>query len=207
MDAATRRALAEQLLSEQRIEPDVVEQQWRKSVEAAYWMGLLAGSSIGSKPPAIEERPISADALRRAANQMRLDGYCASPAFLPPDALSRVNAAIDAVVAGGWPPVFAWVFDDLWASVRTASVGRLLDATLGPGARQVPHVWVHVVPGVAGARGWAPHIDGGLARGSRTRPRSGSRSPTRRSIAAASTSCRARRRRPDFSNRVGRPRG
>ena len=39
-----------------------------------------------------------------------------------------MNAAIDAVVAGGWPPVFAWVFDDLWASVRTASVGRLLDA-------------------------------------------------------------------------------
>jgi len=169
MDAATRRAIAEQLLSEQQLKPALVEQQLQRAVEPAYWTGLVPGSSIGPNASPIHELPFDPQSLRHAGEQVRLDGYCATPVFLPPDALSRVNVTIDAVVADGWPPVFAWVFDDLWASVRTPTVAQLLDAALGPGARQVPHVWVHVVPAVAGARGWAPHVDGGLARGSRTR--------------------------------------
>jgi hypothetical protein len=169
MDAATRRAVAEQLLSEQQLTPVVVEQQLQRSGDSAYWRGLVPGSSIGTKAPAIHGLPLGDDAVRRAAELMGLDGYCVVPVFLPPDALSRVNAAIDAVIADGWPAVFAWVFDDLWAAVRTVAVGRLLDAALGPNARQLPHLWVHVVPAIAGARGWAPHVDGGLARGSRRR--------------------------------------
>ena len=48
------------------------------------------------------------------------------------------------------------------------AVRRLLEATLGAGARQVPHLWVHIVPAVDGARGWGPHKDGGQASRSRS---------------------------------------
>src|SRR5207253_5707775 len=96
-------------------------------------------------------------------------GYGALPAFLPDAALSALNGSIDGVVGAGWPPVFAFVFDVMWSVVRTSAVRSIVAHTIGAGAAQVPHVWVHVVPAVAGARGWAPHKDGGFATGSPSR--------------------------------------
>jgi len=39
-------------------------------------------------------------------------------------------------------------------------VNRVLEAVLGRGFLQIAHVWAHVVQPVAGATGWAPHVDG-----------------------------------------------
>ena len=115
----------------------------------------------------IEETVITDGAWPGIARRIRDEGYGATPVFLAPPALARLNGAIDALTAEGWPATFAWVFDEFWSAARTTAVRGLLAAALGPGVRQVPHVWVHIVPAVSGARGWGPHKDGGLARGSR----------------------------------------
>src|SRR5207244_3331141 len=74
--------------------------------------------------------------------------------------LSRLNAAIDAVVAAGWPPVFAWVYDEFWSLARLPDASPLIASQLGAGYSQIPHIWVHVVPAMVGSSGWTPHFDG-----------------------------------------------
>ena len=167
MDALSRRAIAEQLLVDHQLDPAAVGERARCGALPGYWTSLCSGLSIGTAAPALDEMTLPAASWTGAARQIRDEGYGAAAVFLPPPVLARLNGAIDAVSAAGWPSTFAWVFDDFWLAARTAAVRGLLDASLGPGARQVPHVWVHVVPAVAGARGWGPHKDGGLARGSR----------------------------------------
>jgi hypothetical protein len=168
MDAAARRAIAEQLADAQRLDPAAVEERAGRARSAQYWATLCPELTIGSAVARLDEIALADSASSDAARQVREHGYGALPDFLPAPVLARLNRAIDVVTAAGWPANFAWVFDDLWAAARTLAVGGLLDGTLGSGARQVPHVWVHIVPAVDGARGWGPHKDGGLARGSRS---------------------------------------
>jgi phytanoyl-CoA dioxygenase PhyH len=169
MDAAARRSVAEQMLAERMLDAAALAERARRSTSADYWTALVPGSSIALAPAPGVEWPMAASEVISIARHVEQHGYGALPVFLPESTLATLNATIDGVVAAGWPPVFAFVFDALWSAVRSSAVRAVLDGTLGAGARQVPHVWVHVVPPVAGARGWAPHKDGGLARGSRSR--------------------------------------
>src|SRR5262249_58094823 len=82
------------------------------------------------------------------------------PVLIDEATLAALNGAVDAVRTAGWPPVFAFVYDEFWSLVRIPAITTLLSATLGRGFRQIPHVWVHVVPPIEGGRGWTPHVDG-----------------------------------------------
>jgi Phytanoyl-CoA dioxygenase (PhyH) len=177
MDSAARRSLAEQMLGERVIDAAAVVDRVNCCLSAEYWTSLVPGSSISPTPGALAELPLRADEAASVGRHVGQHGYGALPVFLPACTLAPLNATIDAVVAAGWPPVFAFLFDALWSTVRTAGVRAVLEGVLGPAAHQVPHVWVHVVPAVAGARGWGPHKDGGLA----------TRSPSRLSIWIALT--------------------
>jgi ectoine hydroxylase-related dioxygenase (phytanoyl-CoA dioxygenase family) len=177
MDSAARRTIAEQMLAERVIDAATVVECVNCCISPDYWTSLVPGSSISLTPAPLSERPLPAGAAASLARHIEQHGYGALPVFLPDAALAPLNAIVDAVVAADWPPVFAFVFDALWSTVRGAAVGAVLERTLGAAARQVPHVWVHVVPAVAGARGWAPHKDGGLA----------ARSPSRLSVWIALT--------------------
>jgi hypothetical protein len=177
MDSAARRSIAEQMLAERVIDAAAVVGRVNCSLSPDYWTSLVPGSSISLTPPPLPELPLPAGEAACVAGHVEQHGYGALPVFFPDATLAPLNAIVDAVVAADWPPVFAFVFDALWSTVRGAGVRAVLDRTLGAAARQVPHVWVHVVPAVAGARGWAPHKDGGFA----------ARSPSRLSIWIALT--------------------
>ena len=168
MDAETRRAIAGQLVDEQQLDATALAELAGRCASPGYWTSLCRGLSIGGAT-AIEEIAVPDSAWPAMARRIQDDGYGATPVFLPAAVLARLNGAIDALAAAGWPAAFAWVFDEFWSAARTSAARGLLAAALGPDARQVPHLWVHVVPAVAGARGWGPHKDGGLARGSRAR--------------------------------------
>jgi hypothetical protein len=177
MDGAARRSIAEQMLAESVIDAAALADRVDCCASADYWTSLVPGSSISPTPSTLAELPLPAGEAASVGRHVAQHGYGAVPVFLPASALAPLNAIIDAVVAADWPPVFAFMFDAVWSTVRTAGVRAILDRTLGVPAHQVPHVWVHVVPAVAGARGWAPHKDGGLA----------ARSPLRLSIWIALT--------------------
>jgi len=169
MDAAARRVIAEQMLAEHVLDGASLDERASRCASAHYWTSLVRGSSITTQPAPLAEIPPSAAEIVFAARHTAQHGYAALPIFLPDVALSSLNDSIDGVVAAGWPPVFAFVFDAMWSVGRADAVRSIVAHTLGAGGAQVPHVWVHVVPAVAGARGWAPHKDGGLASGSASR--------------------------------------
>lgn len=177
MDSAARRSIAEQMLAARVIDAAAIVDRVTCGGSPDYWRSLVPGSSISVTPQPVSELPLPAGEAASVARHVEQHGYGALPVFLPDAALAPLNAIIDAVVAADWPPVFAFVFDALWSTLRGVAVPAVLDHALGAAARQVPHVWVHVVPAVAGARGWAPHKDGGLA----------ARSPSRLSIWIALT--------------------
>jgi len=166
VDADTRRAIAAELAGERQLDAAMLGELAGRCESPRYWTSLCPGMSIGG-PSALEEIAVADGAWAGIGHRIRDEGYAATPVFLPPATLARLNGAIDALTAAGWPATFAWVFDEFWSAARTTAARGLLAAALGPGARQVPHVWVHVVPAVPGARGWGPHKDGGLAGGSR----------------------------------------
>lgn len=164
MDAAARRSIAESLLDAQRLDPAAVEERAARARSADYWTSLCPALRIGAPAGPVDAIAVPEQALADASRHVHDHGYGALPVFLTPPLLARLNAAIDAVTGAGWPANFVWVFDEFWSILRTPAVRGLLDGTLGPGTLQIPHVWVHIVPAVEGARGWGPHKDGGLAR-------------------------------------------
>ena len=130
-----------------------------RALDANYWRGLDPAIQIsgGGRFETHAIPPSEQDAIERHFTRER---YFATPPIVAPPALARMNAAIDAVRAAGWPPVFAMVSDDFWHCGRIDPIARVLRARLGPGYRQIPHYWVHIVRAVDGAAGWLPHFDG-----------------------------------------------
>lgn len=126
--------------------------------DARYWQGLIpnlhadAGGYMGDGP--------GEAALQRAARHYQQERYCEVPAVLSPRALAALNRAIDAVIAAGWPAVFAVVADAFWHCARMPALATILSSRFPAGYAQVPHVWIHVVAPVDGASGWTPHFDG-----------------------------------------------
>jgi hypothetical protein len=114
---------------------------------------------MGGRTSLHDESPVASEDLAVAAAGLVADGYCTLPTLLGAHGLRCLNASIDAVTAHGWPAVFAWVFDATWGVTRAAGVRHLVAATLGEDAKQISHVWVHVVSGDGGT-GWPPHVDG-----------------------------------------------
>jgi len=107
---------------------------------------------------------LAAPAVTAIAASMAEHGFFEAPRIVDAEDLALLNRAVDAVAGERWPPVFAWVYDELWMPARLPDVAAILAAQLGPGYRQIPHIWTHVVAPAVGASGWRPHFDGEGAR-------------------------------------------
>jgi hypothetical protein len=131
-----------------------------RTVDRGYW-GALAPELNVAGEGVVEHAAVGAGNVAGAVGSISRDGFFHLKDAVPPSGVSSVNAAIDAVVSAGWPPVFAFVYDEVWRASRASSVRMLLDAFLGPGVRQLPHIWTHIVDAVPRASGWPPHVDRG----------------------------------------------
>jgi hypothetical protein len=70
-------------------------------------------------------------------------------------------AAVAAVVAAGFHPLFAIVFDEFWQLLAT--LAPALEPILGPGPRLIPDFWLWHVDPAADRAGSAPHRDAGYS--------------------------------------------
>lgn len=157
--AARARAIASELLAQTRM-PDVqVRERSRLAADPQYWLRLAPQMSMEGAPR-VYSRSVPAATLDSLRRHFASEGYFQTPAVLDALDLSRLNGAIDAVVGAGWPPVFAWVYDEFWALARLPDVSDLLTSQIGAGYAQIPHIWTHVVPATVGSTGWMPHFDG-----------------------------------------------
>jgi hypothetical protein len=159
MDSETKRrdALAG-MLDAIELAPAELETLAARARDVSYWSSLAPDLAIGGAAESFDAA--DAEAVQRAAGHLRRQHYFKADPIFDAAALRRFNAAIDALRDAGWPPVFALVYDVFWSCLRHPLIAGVVGAHLGGGYRQIPHVWVHLVPALAGARGWMPHFDG-----------------------------------------------
>ncbi|MFZ9887715.1 MAG: phytanoyl-CoA dioxygenase family protein [Myxococcota bacterium] len=144
-----------------RLRHTVGDVELAKLVELArderYWLSLggqvtsTMASPLGQTPA-----PPEGSAYLERLHEV---GYFHAKALIEEGVRRAALLDIERVHRAGWPRVFAFVYDGPWRVVRAPRLLDVIRATLGPGAWQVPAVWIHHVPPVGGARGWGPHRD------------------------------------------------
>ena len=152
-----RGALAE-MLDGIEMAPPQIEALVSRARDAAYWTSLAPGTTTGT--PALSAGVADDERARTIGEALRRERYFKADPMFDAAALTAMNSAIDTVQAAGWPPVFALVYDSLWTWMQHPLLSRVVRGHLGENYQLIPHVWVHVVPARAGARGWRPHFDG-----------------------------------------------
>jgi hypothetical protein len=154
------RDLAVQLLDDARLKKAEVEDRLRRAIDADYWRRLASGLHAGDEVRELDASPAAPDALAGAADAMREDGVFHLTRAVAGSTVARLNEAIDRVIAAGWPPVFAFVYDEFWLCARLPAIVRVVTDVLGPDPAQIPHVWTHIVHPTGSSAGWSPHVDG-----------------------------------------------
>jgi hypothetical protein len=150
-----------QLLGELRLDEQEIVVRLEQATDEQYWSRLIPWLSVhGAQRRVTEQAPLDEAALSDLRLRMETDGYFQLPPLFSRADIDRMRAGVDALRAAGWPPAFAFVFDEFWDLVRTPSVVQLFETALGAGHRQNAHVWCHYVAPVSGSSGWIPHIDG-----------------------------------------------
>jgi hypothetical protein len=147
----------------QRLDDAEIEAHLALAFSRDHWRAIAPDLSIegGAPAAALEARPIDAVERSRLLQRLSVEGWFRADPVFDEQVVDAMRAAVAALVARGWPPVFAYVYDELWQVLRTPSLTALLASALGPGYRLSPRVWAFHVPAEAGAAGWPPHVDGG----------------------------------------------
>lgn len=138
-----------------------LEEAIDRARDTDYWQALAPGVSIG-KPLnlALQSLPLlDRSIIDETARRFHEEGYLHVPSVFPAAVITPMREAVAALERADWPPVFSWVYDEFWHASRVEPLSALLAAILGPGYRQTPYLWTHVVPGRRGAAGWPPHAD------------------------------------------------
>jgi protein arginine N-methyltransferase 1 len=117
-----------------------------RALDPAYWRSLR-----GDPPPvdaAFDPAP--------ACAKLERHGWFAIDDAIPRPLARWMLDTVERLRAEGWPPVFLFVYEELWSLFRTPAFRTLAAEAIGPDAAQTAYFWTHVV----GNSGWAPHADG-----------------------------------------------
>lgn len=158
-DLADLHAIAQELARESTLSAREVDARLEVVRDASYWMSLSPMIQIGTRT-SVEHLPVDPAAQADYHRFFNEERYFETPRLIAPSTLAHLNAVIDAVTAAGWPAEFALVTDAFWLCPRVRAIRELVEARLGKGYRQIPHVWLHIVRKIDGAGGWQPHFDG-----------------------------------------------
>ncbi|MEE9351471.1 MAG: SET domain-containing protein-lysine N-methyltransferase [Thiotrichaceae bacterium] len=97
-----------------------------------FWKKLNPQLSITSKPFAQQPPPIdiSDDAAERCLNRVIDEGYFSTEALIPHAEVTAIADAIERIVSLGLPPVFIYVYDEVWQIFNRLSnvIDPVLDA-------------------------------------------------------------------------------
>jgi hypothetical protein len=146
-----------------RLDDAEIAEHLALALSPAHWAAIAPALTIEGNGPAaaLEARSLGEAERARALQRLTAEGWFRVDPVFDLRVVDAMRAAVLALVARGWPPVFAYVYDELWQMLRTPSLVQLLSSALGPGYRLSPRVWAFCVPAVKGASGWPPHVDGG----------------------------------------------
>jgi hypothetical protein len=152
-----------QLLRQVSLSKTEIRNRLKQASDAAYWQALYPPFSICSSSPQIPDvQALHPNTLARCVRDLDRYGYFCSESPLIEGLTASLLECIQTVRKAGWPPVFAYVYDQLWMLWHIRPIAQILTSALGPAYRLIPHGWCHYVPPVRGASGWPPHVDGNL---------------------------------------------
>jgi hypothetical protein len=155
------RQAVRQLLERTRLQPDEVATYLTNALARGYWEQLNPALSVGEGAARlVEATPIDPRRHDELVRRVADEGYFQTEPVLVAPAVERMRRCVEVLRREGWPPAFSFVYDEFWLAARAPSLVRLLSAVLGPGYRQIPHVWTHYVHPSRQASGWPPHVDG-----------------------------------------------
>lgn len=152
-------ALIEQDLFKSKSAADLV----RVAKDPEYWAGLAAeegwlieGGDFGEMGELDASKAEDTDPLKDAISR---HGFFKAEGVLAQKNMAALCALAEGIRDRGWPRIFALLFPLFWETLRTPALLRLLKGIFGPGVVQLPGMWIHHVPSLAGSRGWEPHVD------------------------------------------------
>ena len=126
---------------------------------AQYWRHLNPELTISDypflqPPPQIDTEHIDID---RYVRQMQQEGYFKLDAVLPRNGMDKLANAIVRLVSKGFPPSFAYVYDEFWQTFR--NVSPIMAPILGRNYRLSTNLWAWYIPSTGKDAGFAPHRD------------------------------------------------
>lgn len=125
-----------------------------------YWKALNPEMGITDYPflaPADTQVQLPATEVERCVQQMREEGHFRLESVLSRERSARMAKVIDKVVAAGYPPAFAYVYDDFWQVFRDLS--PFFTSLYGAGYRVVTNLWAWHIPPSDAYHGFKPHRD------------------------------------------------
>ena len=148
------------LLEATRLSPSQVAEKTALALRPETWTGLCPLLTLGAEESGAARWPADATASAMASARLHASGYMQTAPLIPDHRLELMRAAVIALKAAGWPPVFVFVFNEFWDLWRSAPVGAVLRGALGDDYRMRLWMWCYYVHPIRGARGWPPHADG-----------------------------------------------
>ena len=136
--------------------PQDAAEVYSRLEQRGYWSDMCPDFPIGPGTPgrAVDDaEPVDPGLLER----VRTEGYCIVPEALDNERTGRVLKLIDRLARQGWPPAFAFLYDEPWAVFRSAPVRRIVTALLGEGYVQLPDFFAWRIPARDRAHGYRPH--------------------------------------------------
>jgi hypothetical protein len=107
-----------------------------------------------------ETNPLNIENVYELRKSFERKGYFQTDPILPEPVLKPIRDCIERLKADRWPPVFVFVYDQVWQVSNAPSLIHLRSDFLGPGCKRTSRVWCFYVDPVPGSRGFAPHADG-----------------------------------------------
>lgn len=150
-----------QLLNQVKLSDDEVSSRLEKALDPNYWRKLSPELSIEGawEPDVLEQESLLESELDRVTLSFAEEGYFQARSIFREALVFEMSKCVENLRAEGWPPVFAFAYDQFWSLPRSPSLVKLLSRALGRGYRQIAPVYVHYVAAQKGAAGWGPHRD------------------------------------------------
>lgn len=162
MDKDIQTQAVRQMLESARLPGSAVDALLNDATDSDYWRHFCPTLSVGTGRwrDLCEECSLDSAEIDQLAQKLGTEGYFRTKAILPSPLTDKMRSCVEQLRSRSWPPVFAFVFDEFWAILRTASLERLVSAFLGEGYKQTAGIWTYYVSPRKGSTGWPPHVDG-----------------------------------------------
>lgn len=124
-----------------------------------FWLSLNPGMSITDYPYLKQPPKLSTETAGKLnhVRQMKTEGYFKLDGVLPEDNIKSMADAVIRLVDEGFPPIFAYVYDEFWQIFR--NISPLVTPIFGDHYRLSTNRWAWHIPPSGEDAGFAPHRD------------------------------------------------